>query len=401
MTTKFDLNQRTNINTYPLSKEIFQKAELSLLQYVYSQTTVAIFTSLFCATIIYIGLNDSHHSKQLLSWAIFFLAVSLLRLIFSIAYQYDQAYQTRIRFWRYVYIIGSLLGGISWGLTGIILLPIIAPAQQILLILMLAGVTAGAVQLSAAVPLAAILFLIATVGPFIVTIMTMQVDILHLFDITLSLYLIFSIFLVTRAYRLINNSIILTLENDVLMGNLETVNVMLKQAATHDPLTKVANRLLFSTMLNNLIKNSQKNNTEFALLFFDLDHFKIVNDDYGHEAGDHVLSTLVIRLRDYFRKDDRIARLGGDEFAVLIENVIDREDLANIAGKICNLVSKPIRWKEVELNVNASLGIAIYPDDGNNEEDLLRCADKCMYSVKVKGGNNFQFSNEEKIDTPA
>ncbi len=383
-----DFLSQYKIENKTLSADLLQKVEFSILKYVYSQNVAALFSSLFCGVIIFIGLLDAHNT-QLFQWAIFFLAVTVVRLFAVVAYQLDRSYQKRVKFWRNIYIAGSLLGGASWGLAGVLLLPHVDAAQQMLLILMLAGVTAGAVQLSAAVPRAAHMFLVFSVLPFIVTILTMNIKILYLFDLALSLYLIYSIFLVSVAYRWIKYSVVLTFE-------LEDLNILLEQAATHDYLTKIPNRRLFNYTLSQLIIYAKASNQKFALLYLDLDHFKTMNDYYGHEAGDQILLTVVERLNRYFRKDDIISRLGGDEFAIIIENISNRDDLAIVAQKICILIAEPIKWHDFELNVSASLGIAIYPHDGENVEDLLRMADKCMYAVKEKGGNNFHFSDEIK-----
>ncbi|VVC75616.1 Cyclic di-GMP phosphodiesterase Gmr [Aquicella siphonis] len=209
--------------------------------------------------------------------------------------------------------------------------------------------------------------------------------------------LVYLILITLKTHKLIKNSIVLKYDNDILLINLEISNKKLAQAATHDPLTKIPNRRLFQTNLANALARARKNSRILALLYIDLDNFKTVNDLYGHQTGDRILQIMINRLRNYFRKDDILARLGGDELAVIIENVNGHEDIETIARKICYLIAIPVKLQNATLQISASVGISVYPDDGADEESLLKCADTCMYYAKEHGGNKFYFS--EKLTT--
>ena len=217
-----------------------------------------------------------------------------------------------------------------------------------------------------------------------------------LFDMALSLYLLYTIVLTIKIYKLIKNSIVLQFENNLLLTHLEISNKKLEHAATHDALTQVANRRLFIANLKKSIDIAKKNNKMLALFYIDLDNFKAANDRYGHQAGDRILIAAIERLKNYFRRDDHIARLGGDELAIIIENAKNKNEIEMIARDICHLIALPIEMDNITLHISASIGISIYPYDGQEIEMLLHRADEYMYSVKENGGNNFYFSKELK-----
>lgn len=384
------------------SKRIAEQVAASLVSHVYAQTYIGMAASFFCATVIFVGLFSFETNNTLLfTWYGIFLLITLLRTSLVYIFQLDKNLLAHIKHWRLIYIMGATLGGASWGLAGIILLPHATIMQQMLLVLMLAGVTAGAVPLSSSIPGAAISFLIFSVTPFIFTIATFADFMYLLFDGALTLYLIYSIVLVLRAYHLIKHSILLKFENDALLKSLEQAktelemnNIILQRSATHDPLTKVANRELFYDNLSKAIEKAKSNATSMALLYIDLDQFKSINDLYGHRAGDHVLVTTINRLRYFFGTDSMLARLGGDELAIILENISSKNEVANIAHELCLLMKQPIEMGAIELHISASIGISIYPDTAKDVNQLVQQADETMYEVKGHGGNHFHFGKD-------
>lgn len=166
---------------------------------------------------------------------------------------------------------------------------------------------------------------------------------------------------------------------------------ILAYRAYHDSLTNLPNRLLFNDRLTQTIKKAKRNNLKVALLFIDLDHFKEINDSLGHDIGDEVLKIITSRLKDTLRDKDTLARLGGDEFTVILGDLEEVQNVSSISSKILIALSKPIIIQENTLYVSSSIGISIYPDDGNNTQDLLKFADSAMYKAKNEGRNNYQF----------
>jgi diguanylate cyclase (GGDEF)-like protein/PAS domain S-box-containing protein len=161
--------------------------------------------------------------------------------------------------------------------------------------------------------------------------------------------------------------------------------------ANHDTLTGLPNRAMFNQRLTQALARAQRLATMAAVLFIDLDRFKIINDTLGHDAGDRLLKQLAERLRECLREGDTIGRQGGDEFVVLIEDVADPQQLAGVGQKILETVARPYLISGQEFHVTASVGISIYPDDGHDQQALLKNADIAMYRAKEQGKNNYQF----------
>lgn len=172
----------------------------------------------------------------------------------------------------------------------------------------------------------------------------------------------------------------------------------LHQLAFYDKLTGLPNRRMFMDNLQNLIRQSQRQNKSFAVFFMDLDDFKYINDSLGHEAGDALLNEIGTRLKEIFRNTDMVARLGGDEFTVTIENIKDAEDedLVYLANKLLTQLShQPIHVMDRSLTINTSIGIAKFPEHGVDSESLVKNADTAMYYAKRSGKNRYALFSEE------
>jgi diguanylate cyclase (GGDEF)-like protein/hemerythrin-like metal-binding protein len=171
--------------------------------------------------------------------------------------------------------------------------------------------------------------------------------------------------------------------------------------ANFDRLTDLPNRALFFDRLSQECSAARRNGKSVALLFADLDAFKAVNDNYGHDAGDAVLRSVASRWLACVRGTDTIARLGGDEFAIIVGNLDHPEEAAAIAGKlVAALGDDLVLPKAQSCRVGVSIGIAIYPRNAVEMDSLLQAADKAMYACKVGGKNNFGFSCELADDMP-
>ncbi len=168
----------------------------------------------------------------------------------------------------------------------------------------------------------------------------------------------------------------------------------IRHMATHDALTELPNRMMFGQLLNHAIQAAKRNKRQLAVLFIDLDRFKIINDTLGHEAGDLLLQTIAARFKQTLRAMDVVARLGGDEFVVLVEEVANPDQLVIVAQKILSAAMKPVSLMGEECRVTASVGISLYPKDGEDEQALMKTADKAMYFAKEEGKNNYQFYSE-------
>jgi diguanylate cyclase (GGDEF)-like protein len=179
---------------------------------------------------------------------------------------------------------------------------------------------------------------------------------------------------------------------------LEEQKVVLHKLAHHDALTSLPNRLLFLDRLQQAIKKAHRSNSRLAVLFVDLDRFKQINDSLGHAMGDAVLKAVARRLEGCLREDDVVARLGGDEFTIIMDSLHDTRHVIAMAQKLIGIVQNSVKHEELELYVSASVGIALYPQDGEDAEVLLRNADAAMYRAKSEGKNSFQFYTAEMTE---
>lgn len=161
----------------------------------------------------------------------------------------------------------------------------------------------------------------------------------------------------------------------------------LKRLAEFDHLTQVPNRQLFSEHFKYAIAQAKRHNNRLALLFIDLDKFKQINDNYGHNTGDLLLKEVATRIQQQIRESDSIGRFGGDEFLVLLSNIENVDNPIYLAEKIYAAVDQPFDiFGYPSLEISLSIGIAIYPDHGLDDEQLMKLADNAMYKVKMGGG---------------
>ena len=190
-------------------------------------------------------------------------------------------------------------------------------------------------------------------------------------------------------------------EINTLIRNFERMSMTLEQnfddisyQAYHDNLTGLGNRRLFYDRLENALLIAKRNREKLGVIFLDLDKFKVVNDTLGHAGGDRLLVGVVERVKSCIRESDTLCRIGGDEFVILLHNISNEEDVNIIAEKIRVEMQKTWILFEKEYSVTASMGIAIYPNDGMLADTLVKNADAAMFQVKAQGGNAFKnFSN--------
>lgn len=169
----------------------------------------------------------------------------------------------------------------------------------------------------------------------------------------------------------------------------------IEHQARHDALTALPNRMMFSEMLNLALDSAKRYQRSFAVMFIDLDRFKIINDTLGHEAGDKLLQEIAARLRQTVRTSDIVARLGGDEFVILLQEQSEPQQIEAVARKLLSAVIKPLFLQGQECRVSASIGICMYPAHADNEQALMKNADTAMYSAKEEGKNTFKIYAED------
>ena len=171
---------------------------------------------------------------------------------------------------------------------------------------------------------------------------------------------------------------------------LEKKEKLLLYVAQHDPLTGLPNRMLFSDRLQLEIAIAKRDKKYFAIMFLDLDKFKYVNDKYGHDVGDLLLKEAAKRIQGCVRESDTVARFSGDEFIVLFRAIEHKEDAMAVAEKIRHALNQPFELADQKIRISSSTGVAIYPDHGDEELQLLKNADIAMYCAKGNGRNMVQ-----------
>jgi diguanylate cyclase (GGDEF)-like protein/PAS domain S-box-containing protein len=165
----------------------------------------------------------------------------------------------------------------------------------------------------------------------------------------------------------------------------------IRKLAHFDKITGLPNRTLFSDRLIHAIAQAKRHKNNLALLFLDLDGFKHINDSFGHDVGDQLLQEVAKRLRQNTREADTVARMGGDEFIVILGKINAAEDAAIVAQKIVHALSVPVCLEGHTCQIGCSIGVSIYPDDGEEQENLIKQADHAMYLAKNSGGNAYRF----------
>ncbi|NCE88093.1 bifunctional diguanylate cyclase/phosphodiesterase [Pseudomonas sp. Q1] len=176
----------------------------------------------------------------------------------------------------------------------------------------------------------------------------------------------------------------------VLADSLTQANQELTHLALHDMLTGLPNRMLLSDRIQQAMQTVNEQGGCFALMFIDLDGFKPVNDAFGHHMGDQLLREVGVRLREDLRSQDTLARIGGDEFVLLVQ-LMQPDDAMSLAARQVDLINRTFRVAEHDLQISASVGIALFPGNGNSPEDLLMNADAAMYHAKGMGKNGYSF----------
>lgn len=179
-----------------------------------------------------------------------------------------------------------------------------------------------------------------------------------------------------------------------LLTRLKRTNEQITHLAHHDNLTALPNRILFYDRLNQEIKKARRHKESIAVLFLDLDGFKTINDTLGHDSGDALLREAARRIMACVRDSDTVARIGGDEFTVILPNAPTRDSIVNWTNKIVEAIAAPFMLNGKNCQVTVSIGISLYPDNGETAEQLLKIADAAMYLAKNSGKNRYRFVSD-------
>lgn len=176
-----------------------------------------------------------------------------------------------------------------------------------------------------------------------------------------------------------------------LLTRLKQTNEQITYLAHHDTLTSLPNRILFYDRLNQAITRGRREKELSAVLFLDLDGFKLINDTFGHDVGDVLLREAAKRIVGCVRESDTVARMGGDEFTVILSNVQTPDNIKHVANKIVEAIARPFVLNGKKCSVSVSIGISLHPDNGETAAQLVKIADAAMYLAKHSGKNCYRF----------
>ena len=370
--------------------------ELANLLYKYAPATI--LSNQLIVSIIAFALSRHEDQTQLYFWLGSITLFNLLRL--GLRYLKNRAGSVGrpSSAWILRYASLTFFSGLSWALLLVFFDPALPFFLQLLIIITLACMPVASMPNNAICLPVYYAFAI----PNLVGLQVWALFVVENFKLEYStMGLAYSLVLLLTAHTYHKNlraALETKARNEGLVAQLSQANKQLEEFAYIDPLTGLTNRRWFQEQADNALERCQRHKRSLALILIDLDNFKQINDGLGHSVGDEVLMAVAKRLKATFRQTDAIAyakmdaaRFGGDEFIVLLEDITSNNDVRRAAQRVLTEVNEPIDTGEDIIEPSCSMGIAIYPPDGNTIAMLIRRADIALYRVKDSGRNNFQF----------
>lgn len=377
---------------------------------LYRQLFLSIPVGFACASIVFYSLQDTDNLALLWGWYMSVIVISLMRFLYL--WQYKRSPQQNTKHLRY-FVMGAVLAAATWGIAGSLLMPENDFAGQALIIIIIAGISAGGLQAFMGSATAGVSFIFISLAPLAIWLLSRADEEHLLLGITMTFYLLFMIMTAVRGYKTLSETLHLRYENLALVKDLKDSNKNLQEAikahekaedkinylATHDNLTHLLNRNSLEISFAQLLAQAKRESQKFATLFLDLDHFKTINDSLGHALGDQLLTKTAERLTEALRKNDIIARIGGDEFVIILPNMHDQKNIIEVLKKIFQQFITPFSLDGQAITITPSIGISLYPEDGDNRQILLKKADSALYRAKEEGRNCYRFHQENNASS--
>lgn len=389
---------KTTANVLVPRRDVDIQVEGELLNLLFENTRglhiITAATALFLGVLFWPTTNP----VSMTLWVLYMLGVAGGRAWLARRFRATELALDDTTAWREHFKLGNLAAGLGWGVAGILMFPPANQNIQLLLTVAILGVIAVAIPALAASRKFFVAFALIALAPLLVrhlingTAMSLVAVALLIF--VFPLLVLYSI----RAYRQTVQELQARFAYADLARELSGEIAVRRQAehklldmANFDQLTGLPNRALLRDRMERAMAKSKRRKTLVAVLFFDLDRFKHINDSLGHHVGDDVLREVAQRLQKTVRQENTVARLSGDEFIIVLEEINTQEEVRTVARRLLMEVSEPIQLDDsTELKITASIGIAFAPDHGKETEALLQNADIAMYRAKTKGRNTFQ-----------
>lgn len=366
------------------SSQTRNKVHFDKINLMYEQVIIGVIAQYIAVIFVVIALKQVTNFYTLLFWACSSTFVLTLWVFVILLYHYKpRQFSTTI--WCKIYALLTFLTGSCWGLMGFLLTPENHYFLQMFIAVLLFGLTAGSLPFSSPIFHIYVVYAVPALIPFIIWLFMQSTNIHYLLASSVAVYLV--AMLGTSFY--INKFLTKSLK-------LKHQNMLL---ASHDILTGLPNKSLLYDRMNQGINYSKRFESNLIVFFLDIDNFKLINDNLGHDAGDFLLKEVAKRLQNCVRESDTVSRYGGDEFVILfLANNLSQ--MYNLSQKLLKQINKPFIIAGQELIVTASIGASIYPKDGIDATTLLKNADIAMYLAKNQGKNNFkQFFKEIYMDS--
>jgi diguanylate cyclase (GGDEF)-like protein len=351
---------------------------------------ITIINSTVLAILMASVLRDLIPSNTITAWLLVFISLNIVRLMVMFKHKRQPAVtKAEIDKQLNQFRIGLIASGVLWAFASIYMFPAHALMHEMFFIFILAGLSAGCIVSYSADVVSAMTFMLLILIPMLIRISLTQDEIAVAMAASVLLYIVFLVSSIRKANRNLLESV--SARYDANEREKE-----IKQLAFYDELTSLPNRRLMHDRLNHALAISARTGRGGALIFLDLDHFKLLNDNHGHDMGDLLLKQVAERLVFSVRASDTVARLGGDEFTVIVEDLSQDSAQAvaqadTIAKQIITSLNLPYQLNTLEYHISASIGIALFSDDGSTHEELLKNADIAMYKAKNAGRNMARF----------
>ena len=372
----------------------------SLLEQLFAANRRTLISSSLIAIMLAYVERNSLPMHTVVMWLSVILSVNFVRFLVTNHHANHAVHDIKLTQRRLIlFRLGVMASGLVWGLTSVLVYPYSDLQHQLFIIFILTGLVSGAIVSYSVDLVSAVSYTLLILVPLLLRLFLDRGEMSFTMAISGVLFLVFMLL----SIRNINRNF---LENIKLRHDAVERENEIKQMAFYDQLTGVPNRRLLLDKLDHALAVSTRSGRRGALLFLDLDHFKMLNDTLGHDMGDLLLKKVAERLQRCVRESDTVARLGGDEFVVMLEDLSENVDEATkqvqkVADLIIKTLNAPHLLNTIEHNSTVSIGIAMFGEHGNSRDELLKHADTAMYQAKRAGSNNvrhFDFTMQETVN---